>query len=686
MKYHAFFLLFLLAGLYGGSVAQNLPDIEKLLENNSIESSEENYEEMVNTLLQLAASPLNINTADFDSLKMLFLLSDSQIDQLLAFRKKYGNFLHVNELLWVPGISPKDVENLSPFITLGERVRKVGGQTARKGMKQELLAKVRTTLPRQEGYKLYVLDDFDKKKEYERKLESRFRGPNLGTLVKYKLNYDNHWQAGLVLENDPGEAYFTRYQKTGFDFLSAHVAFSSHRLVRQFILGDYRVQWGQGLLAWGGFASGKSEMAVGNEKSGKGFTPYTSTDENGYLRGAALSVGWMEGLTTDLFFSQKKTDGNVVRADTLSDEDFLSVSLLETGYHRNRSECLKKHALRERTVGVSSRLNTRFFRTGLNVLYYDFSPPLVPGDRIYQQYNDRGANRWLVSLDYKTSWRGLYLFGETARSDCGAWATVDGLRSSLSWASVCVLYRRYDKRYVSHYASGFGEYSNTSNEEGVYCGVDASPLKNLKLNVYYDWFHFFSPRYGATLPGSGWEVLSQAAYRHGRFEHALRYKYEVRPEDLKGGASVNRGKGEFRYQLNYSPNKQVELRTRCSMSRYRKASVKERGYMLYQDLIYAPRKVGLKMQYRAAWFRTDSYQSRIYAYENNVLYGYSFPAFMGKGFRTYLNLNWKPLKHLTCYLKTGFVIYPGRDSISSGVTKVEGNRLYDLTVQLRFAI
>ncbi|MDE5610940.1 MAG: helix-hairpin-helix domain-containing protein, partial [Odoribacter sp.] len=123
MKYHALFLLFLLAGLYGGSVAQNLPDIEKLLESNSIESGEENYEELVNTLLQLSVSPLNINTANFDSLKMLVLLSDSQIDQLLAFRKKYGNFLHVNELLWVPGIGKKDVENLSPFMTLGERVR-----------------------------------------------------------------------------------------------------------------------------------------------------------------------------------------------------------------------------------------------------------------------------------------------------------------------------------------------------------------------------------------------------------------------------------------------------------------------------------------------------------------------------------------------------------------------------------
>lgn len=111
MKHSIFFLLLLLVGFHRGSVAQNLPDIEKLLESNSIESTGDDYEEIVNTLLQLAASPLNVNTADFDSLKMLFLLSDSQIDQILTFRKKYGNFMHINELLWVPGISKKDVES-----------------------------------------------------------------------------------------------------------------------------------------------------------------------------------------------------------------------------------------------------------------------------------------------------------------------------------------------------------------------------------------------------------------------------------------------------------------------------------------------------------------------------------------------------------------------------------------------
>ena len=127
-----------------------------------------------------------------------------------------------------------------------------------------------------------------------------------------------------------------------------------------------------------------------------------------------------------------------------------------------------------------------------------------------------------------------------------------------------------------------------------------------------------------------------------------------------------------------------ELRTRFSLSHYHKEQIKEKGFLVYQDLIYATRNSRFKMQYRLAWFKTDSYQSRIYAYENNVLYGYSFPSFMGEGWRTYLNLSWKPLNSLTCYLKSGFTVYPDREVIGSGVTKVEGNKWYDLALQLRF--
>lgn len=680
-----YFLLFLL-GICFRMSAQELSDIESLLESNNIENTEDGYEEMVNILLQLTTTPINVNTAGFDSLKMLFLLSDSQIDQILAFRKKYGHFLHIRELLWVPGLSYRDLDNIMPFITLGQQEDGERLVMIKKKIKQETLTRMRLTLPRQEGYRRYTPDDFEKKKDYDRKLENRFQGIPVGTLVKYKLTVGNHLQTGITLENDPGERYFTRYQKTGFDFLSAYLQVTTEHIIRNIIIGDYRLQWGQGLLAWGGFASGKSDMVVGNEKSGKGFTAYSSSDENNYLRGIAISISPCKDLLADLYFSNKKTDGNIISNDALAEEDLLTVSLYESGYHRNISECRKKHTLKELTTGMSLRWNTAWFKLGVNGLYYDFSPALIPGDRVYQQYNDEGKKRWLVSMDYKTAFRGIYFFGETAISNNGSCATLNGLRMSSSVISGSILYRRYDKRYVSHYAAGFGEYSNTSNEEGIYSGIDIILIKKLKLNIYYDWFRFFSSRYGAALPGSGWEILAEANYHHTAFEHTLRYKHEVRPEDCKGKSSVNRGKSEYRYQFIYQQSKQWEFRSRLSFSQYHKDKVRECGCMIYQDVIYAAPRSKFKMQYRLAWFRTDSYQSRIYAYENNVLYGYSFPAFIGKGWRTYLNLSYKPLKKLTFYLKSGFVIYPDREFISSGLTKVEGNKLYDITIQLRLNI
>ncbi len=686
MKCYKYYFLLLTVTVGVSTAAQDLPDIERLLESNNIENTEEGYEDMVQTLLRLAVAPLNVNTASFDSLKLLFLLSDSQIDQILAFRKKYGHFLHLGELLWVPGIGRKDLENIRPFITIGSGTHQEWIMAVKKRVKHELLARTRVSLPEQEGYKMYSPDAFEKKKEYERKADNRFYGPPVGIWMKYKFTLGDHLQLGFTLENDAGEGYFTRYQNTGFDFLSAHLKVNSAHFFRQIILGDYRIQWGQGLVGWGGFTAGKSAVAVGNEKAGKGFTAYTSTDENNYLRGAAVSIQPCHNLTADICFSYKKTDGNTLAADTLTDEDWLMVSLYESGYHRNNIECRKKHALRELTAGFSLHWNHPFWKLGINALYYDFMPALIPGDRIYQQYNDTGDKRWLMSMDYKTAYRGFYLFGETACSDNGAWATLNGVRTGNSWVSGCVVYRRYDKRYVSRYAAGFGEFSNTSNEEGIYCGLDLSPVRNLKFNVYYDWFRFFSARYLATTPGDGWETLVEGIYQYADFEMGIRYKHEVRPEDVKGGLSVQRKKSEYRYQFYYHLNRQLELRTRFSVSQYHKDKVREWGWMVYQDLIWTTRKTNLKMQYRLAYFDTDSYQSRIYAYENNVLYGYSFPSFMGKGWRTYINMSWKPLKRLTCYLKSGFIIYPERDSISSGVTEVKGNKLYDIAFQIRLVI
>ena len=68
---------------------------------------------------------------------------------------------------------------------------------------------------------------------------------------------------------------------------------------------------------------------------------------------------------------------------------------------------------------------------------------------------------------------------------------------------------------------------------------------------------------------------------------------------------------------------------------------KSKGFVAYQDLIYAPKSIPFKVQTRFAIFDTDDYDTRIYAYENDVLYAFSVPAYYGKGTRFYLNLNYK---------------------------------------------
>lgn len=681
------FFLFLCACPLLPLCAQESSDIEKLLESNDILHSEEGYEEMTRTLLHLQRYPLNINTAGFDSLKMLFFLSDSQIDRILSFRKKYGIFLSRHELLLVGGIGKKDLENISPFICLGEVTGRKRLQAIRKYTSQEILAKARSTLPRQEGYKSYSPSAFKSEAQYLKKQASRFQGIPLGTLLKYKIKTGDHWQAGLTLENDPGEAYFTRYQKMGFDFFSAHLCATTTHFFRKIILGDYRTQWGQGLVAWGGFSSGKSSLALGNEKSGKGFSPHTSTDENNFLRGVALSLQPLPSLQTDLFFSSKKTDGNRINPASIDEENILTATLYESGNHRNSTENEKKHQLKEWTTGLSFHWNASAFRIGINTVYYNFQPPIKKGEKIYQQFNDEGKKRLLTSIDYKTSFRNIYLFGETATCEQHSWATVNGLRFSLyANAAMSVIYRRYDKNYVSRYAHGFGEYSNTSNEEGLYIGLDISPVKNLKINTYYDWFRYFSPRYNAYVPDAGQEFLFEANYTFSDFEHLFRFKNERKPENFNHTDhtyTVLRVKNEIRYQLSYRPLKKLELRTRIDFTFYRKLHLREKGYLIHQDLIYTSGKEKFNFQFRLAYFDTDSYNTRIYSYENNVLYGYSFPAYFERGFRTYLNLNWKLHRILTFYLKTGFTYYPDADHIGSSVTRVEGNKLFDLTAQLR---
>ena len=73
--------------------------------------------------------------------------------------------------------------------------------------------------------------------------------------------------------------------------------------------------------------------------------------------------------------------------------------------------------------------------------------------------------------------------------------------------------------------------------------------------------------------------------------------------------------------------------------------------MFFQDLVYSPAKLPLKSYVRFVVFNTGSYDARVYAYENDLLYNYSVPAYYGKGMRAYMNLSYKVSPMIGLWLK-----------------------------------
>ena len=89
---------------------------------------------------------------------------------------------------------------------------------------------------------------------------------------------------------------------------------------------------------------------------------------------------------------------------------------------------------------------------------------------------------------------------------------------------------------------------------------------------------------------------------------------------------------------------------------------------------------------RLQYFETDGYNSRIYAYENDVLYSYSIPAFSDKGFRYYLTLNYDLTKKLSFWLRWAQTIYKNRNTVGSGLDEIQGSRRTEVKLQARLIL
>jgi len=110
----------------------------------------------------------------------------------------------------------------------------------------------------------------------------------------------------------------------------------------------------------------------------------------------------------------------------------------------------------------------------------------------------------------------------------------------------------------------------------------------------------------------------------------------------------------------------------------------EQGYLIYFDFIYKPLLSPLSGSIRLQYFETDGYNSRLYAYENDVLYSYSIPVFYDKGYRYYININYDVNKKLALWIKLSQTRYKDKSLIGSGLDEINGRVKSEVKLQAMY--
>tara|TARA_B100001750_G_C15097911_1_gene393928 strand:- start:78 stop:548 length:471 start_codon:yes stop_codon:yes gene_type:complete len=147
---------------------------------------------------------------------------------------------------------------------------------------------------------------------------------------------------------------------------------------------------------------------------------------------------------------------------------------------------------------------------------------------------------------------------------------------------------------------------------------------------------------------------------------------------------TNKTKENIRFHINYLDGENWFFANRIESTHVDFENQKEYGFMLYQDIKYKPLFSRLSFTCRYILFNTPTYESRIYAYENDVLYGYSIPAYYGKGQKIYLVTKYNIQRNTDIWLRISHIKYSDRNVLKSGYDEISDNKMTEIKIQVRY--
>jgi hypothetical protein len=628
----------------------------------------QNYEELVDELINLAQNPINLNVAEKEDLEKLFFLSDYQIENILYYRYTNGSLLSIYELQGVEQLDIVTIRRMLPFVKVepvaSKRKMHVFGN---------VIARMQSTFQTPLGY---VAGEDS---------VANYLGSQEKWMTRARIYLGEKADAGFTLEKDQGEKAFPNYFPMA-DFTSGFVRiYKPLKVIDSWIIGDYRVSFGQGLGLWTDMAFSKSTETAQLRRRPKGINAYTSVNESSYLRGTALKLSFDDWSFTP-FVSYKKRDASLA-SDSLADD--LISSLLETGYHRTRGELAKRHQVNELVYGAQAGYRHHKFHLDAGYASWKIDQALETKTHLKDKYRFSGDVQETIWSSYALFMGNLSLFGELAVQNYKDYGLYQGLTYNAGGDVIASLaYRNYSRSYTAILSNPFSESSVRGGESGVFISLSTKPAERLTLKAFVDVFSYDWLRYNVYRPSDGFEAFAQADYQINHQQKIyLRYKTTIKEANTSSNTTTYQvgqyQKDNIRLYYGHEPNERWRLQTQLECSIYKDDEQKSDGWMAFQDIRYKlDQKLSASIRY--ILFDIEDYDSRIYSYEPDVLYAFTIPAYLNKGMRLILNFKIKPINNLEVWGRLAHTAFSNIENIGSGNQKILGNQLSEWKVQIRY--
>jgi hypothetical protein len=655
-------------------------------------STDETYlaslEEWQDIIDQWLENPLCINSPDADWLMEYKIINLYQLNKLKEYRLVYGDLLSVYELSFIEGWDFQTVRKVIPLITAD-----ISGETRTfkkfnpRFLRQGLILKTAFNTDKSKGYQ-------EGNTEGDSTGEPVYTGSPMRMSLRYDLDYRGKLLFGLRMEKDPGEPLLipstdiSKKIKTP-DMFSGFLQVNDVGPLKSAIVGNYRVSFGYGV----NLSGGQSGFGGSNGMAGMAnrIRPKTSISEAGFFRGAAINASLGRFSLTG-FASFQKIDGTSIVTDSLGKPVSFG-SIDQSGLHRTLSELNSRKSIGEKLFGGILVYSNNWMKTGLIALYNEFDVLVAKSSQPYKKFSFNGTSNLVTGFSMTIWLPKVHLFNETSISKNKKTAIMSGLELlPVPGVQISIAHSHFAVSYQNMYGSGSISSSRNSGENGIHLDFKVELPKKWLVELVSDISRSLWASYNLKAPSveKEYRVLTEKAWPQAK---SMAFSFSYQQNSVTEPVSStwishpkNVSQYKFRLEERYEANPGFRFKTRieCGFAS-EKIKALDPGWMFFQDIEYSLARPDLKFWLRACIFDVPDYNSRIYAYENDVLYEFTSSMLYGKGIRGIIMFTYSPAGWLDLWLRLSTVYYTNKQ-IGSGNDEIDGNRQNEIEIQVRIKI